>query len=107
MNAGSPLLLLPCVPLWSACFELLKEMAPLEVNLPLGNRNPAGSRIRSNPRGVEPVSPLDRFGVHGPQILGNEGDRLGLFAKPQQLRMISIASGFTLQHRLGKQSLAP
>lgn len=100
-------MLLPRVPFRRAGFELFEEMAPLEVKLSPGNRNPTGGRSRGNFRGVETVSAADGFRMHGPQVFGNERDRLGLFAKPQQWRMISIAPGFTLQHRLGEQSLAP
>lgn len=107
MDAGNPLPRLLRVPFRSAGLKLLKKMTPLKVNLSPRNRNPAGGRRLGDPRGVEPVSPSDRFRVHGPQVLGNVRDRLGLFAKPQQLRMMPIAPGFTLQHRLGEQSFPP
>lgn len=107
MYAGNLRLQLPRVPFRGACFELFEEMAPLEVNLALGNRNPAGGRRGGDPCGVEAVSAVDRFRVNGPQILSDERNRTGLFAKRQQLRMMPIAPGFALQHRLGEQSLAP
>ena len=98
---------LPHVPLRCACLELLHEVIPLKVDLPLRHVDPTGRGVLCNLGGVELVSPPHRFCVHGPKILGNEGDRRGLRPEPTELGMVPVALRLSRQHRLGEKSLAP
>ena len=98
---------LPFEPLRCARFKLLRQMTPLEVDLASRHIDVFCGAARRNPGGLEPVSPLDRFGVHGLEIRHDERYRSGLRAEPGQLGMMPISFCRLLQNRLGEQTLPP
>ena len=59
-------------PLRCAGFELLAQVTPLEVDLASRHIDMSRSAARVDPGRIKPVSALDRFGVHGFEILGDE-----------------------------------
>ena len=94
-------------PLRCSRFELLSQMTPLEVNLALRQLDLFRCAARRDSGRVEPVSPLDRFGMHGLEILCDEGYRRGLFSEPGQLGMMPVSFRRLFQNRLGEQALPP
>lgn len=90
-----------------ACFQFLQEMMPFEADLVTWDVDLLGRATMGNLSGVEPVSSLDRFRVHGPQIFGDAQDRGGLPPKPEQLRMVRVVRGLTSEHCLSEQPFPP
>ena len=94
-------------PLRCASFELFAQVTPLEVDLASWHIDMSRGSARGDSGRIEPKSTLDRFGVHGLEILGDERLRRGLGAEPDELGMMPVSFRRLSQHCLGEQSFSP
>ena len=94
-------------PCRSANGQLLQEMRPLEVELPLRGHDEIAGAGRGDPRRVEAVAPPSGLGVHSLQVGSDAPDRRGRQTEASQLRMPRVPVGQALESGLRQERLAP
>ena len=91
-----------------ADFEFAQQVIGFKLNLPACDREvKTRSGFVFDFFSVKLISPKIGFITYGFKIESHGLSGVGVFAKPDQLRVASVAPGFACQYFLSQESLAP